>query len=356
MGSCRSIVIDAILKTLATLLVPLSANITAMDDQEFHNDDVTGAKTDFQLITWLLLFLSVCLDDGIDKKEQSSMRWDFMSGEANVSKARAQTITNNSGRSFSRSFKKRFLQSKQSTAPPIDKIYINDKAVQVAQLTSQIEYAFKQHESFLKKKKLPVHELIMGVNDKMKLKNSGGNNSIGNGSGSSGGGGAAAASSGNCVIGCFGGGGSGSSSSGSSNKQNLPPKMKETRPDKEQQTFDKGLKSLKSGNIIIVIRGMIGLLLAMDYTCNMDLFLLTCKVGKQISVFHYSEKMVYYHFRNFTDYCTISIGVSSINSIIKNYHNNTIATISSFGCVERSTTTMGCTCYYMFAARNFRSR
>lgn len=47
MGSCRSIVIDAILKTLATLLVPLSANITAMDDQEFHNDDVTGAKLIF---------------------------------------------------------------------------------------------------------------------------------------------------------------------------------------------------------------------------------------------------------------------------------------------------------------------
>lgn len=69
MGSCRTIVIDAILKTLATLLVPLST-ISSMD-QDYHNDDITGAKTDFQLISWLILFLSICLDDGVDKKEPS---------------------------------------------------------------------------------------------------------------------------------------------------------------------------------------------------------------------------------------------------------------------------------------------
>lgn len=67
MGSCRIVVIDSILKTLATLLVPLSGSI---DD----NLDVTGSKTDFQLISWLLLFLSVCIDDSADKKDQSKKK------------------------------------------------------------------------------------------------------------------------------------------------------------------------------------------------------------------------------------------------------------------------------------------
>uniref|UniRef100_A0A2M4B0Q4 Putative secreted protein n=1 Tax=Anopheles triannulatus TaxID=58253 RepID=A0A2M4B0Q4_9DIPT len=35
---------------------------------------------------------------------------------------------------------------------------------------------------------------------------------------------------------------------------------------------------MKIGNIIVVIRGLIGLLLSMDFTCNMDLFLITCKI------------------------------------------------------------------------------
>lgn len=67
MGSCRIVVIDSILKTLATLLVPLSSSIV-------ENLDVTGSKTDFQLISWLLLFLSVCIDDGVDKKDQSKKK------------------------------------------------------------------------------------------------------------------------------------------------------------------------------------------------------------------------------------------------------------------------------------------
>uniref|UniRef100_A0A182SGI6 Uncharacterized protein n=1 Tax=Anopheles maculatus TaxID=74869 RepID=A0A182SGI6_9DIPT len=42
--------------------------------------------------------------------------------------------------------------------------------------------------------------------------------------------------------------------------------------------FDTGLKSMKIDKIIVVIRGLIGLLLSMDFTCNMDLFLITCKI------------------------------------------------------------------------------
>lgn len=72
MGSCRVVVIDSILKTLSTLLVPLSSSIGENVDV-----DVTGSKTDFQLISWLLLFLSVCIDDGVDKKDQSKKSSQF---------------------------------------------------------------------------------------------------------------------------------------------------------------------------------------------------------------------------------------------------------------------------------------
>lgn len=42
--------------------------------------------------------------------------------------------------------------------------------------------------------------------------------------------------------------------------------------------FDKGLKTLSMANIKVVIRGLFALLLEMDFDCNMDQFLLTCKV------------------------------------------------------------------------------
>lgn len=272
MGMSRTTVIDAILKTLATLLVPLSPNTTTPTNhqqQQYHNDDITGAKTDFQLISWLLLFLSVCLDDGTDKKEQSAIRWEFMSGETDMSKARAQT-SSNSGRSFSRSFKKRFLQNKANSAAGntlLEKICLvqNDKAVQVAQITSQIEMALKQQDNLFKKHTGKLHSVPLG-SEKSKSKftckiaskptdsggTAGGNNNASGAAGGVAGGGAASA--GNVSSACT------------------------TNTDHEQ-AFDKGLRSLKMTNTLVVIRGLIGLLLAMDYTCNMDLFLLTCKVS-----------------------------------------------------------------------------
>lgn len=78
MGSCRVVVIDSILKTLAILLVPLSSLIG-------ENVDVTGSKTDFQLISWLLLFLSVCIDDGVDKKDQSKRKIKFLTHDQQLS-------------------------------------------------------------------------------------------------------------------------------------------------------------------------------------------------------------------------------------------------------------------------------
>ena len=256
MNPSRTTVIDAILKTLATLLVPLSENA---ENHNYHNDDLTGSKTDFQLISWLLLFLSVCLDDGIDKKEQSAIRWEFMSGESDMSKTRPPA-TNNSGRSFSRSFKKRFLQNKQNnTCALFEKICFvpND---QKAQLTSHIEMALKQQENLIKKHNVKLNQLQSSMDKLAKSSNNLGKSS---------GGGAQSNKP-------TSGGGNNSSQKSTSTATSATT---ETIFCAEEQPFDKGLRAIKTAHTIVVVRGLIGLLLAMDYTCNMDLFLLTCKVS-----------------------------------------------------------------------------
>lgn len=65
-----------------------------------------------------------------------------------------------------------------------------------------------------------------------------------------------------------------SSSSSSSSKCQVIPDIQND----SENSFDKGLKSIKGTNSLVVVRGLVGLLLGMDFTCNMDLFLLTCKV------------------------------------------------------------------------------
>lgn len=45
-----------------------------------------------------------------------------------------------------------------------------------------------------------------------------------------------------------------------------------------ENNFDKGLKTIRLNNVIVVIRGLVALLLEMDFICNMDQFLLTSKV------------------------------------------------------------------------------
>lgn len=51
-----------------------------------------------------------------------------------------------------------------------------------------------------------------------------------------------------------------------------------TNSNEQENTFDRSLKSIKLTKLLTVIRGLITLLLEMDFTCNMDQFLLTCKV------------------------------------------------------------------------------
>lgn len=269
----RPTVIDAMLRALATQLVPLS---TTNGDAADPN-----ARADHQLISWLMLFLSVCLDDAAatttatEKKEPHATRWEFMSGETDMTKSRGGTGAGHGNRSFSRSFKKRYLQGKAPTmigngvagmtsaaggsGGNGGTVFTNDKSAQVAQLTNQIEMALKQQEHLIKKHNVKLHQLqccLDKTKSKLAVKISAWPKVGGEASGSAGG--AAGGPSGTTAS-------AGTSSSGGGGSDPEP-------------AFDRGLRSLKISNTIVVIRGLIGLLLTMNYTCNMDLFLLTCKV------------------------------------------------------------------------------
>ncbi|XP_055696918.1 baculoviral IAP repeat-containing protein 6 isoform X3 [Phlebotomus papatasi] len=274
MGSCRVTVIDAILKTLAKFLAPLSNNFRMEfaggdDDQDGRNDFCHWASTDLQLIGWLLLFLSVCLDDCGDKKDQSSVRWDFMSSEVDMSRAKNQGSGNT--RLFTRSFKKRFYQNKIPSTS-----YSNDSQFALSHnpflMQSQIMPTFdvpqKQDSTFkdifLKKtvqgKTFPTY--LIDASSKVKFKMSKAT---------------ATAST------------SAPASSTSSTSQGatpttpastpLPPVVpKDSLLDTNESPFERALRAIKPQNTVIVIRGLIGLILGMDFTCNMDLFLLACKI------------------------------------------------------------------------------
>ncbi|XP_062534016.1 baculoviral IAP repeat-containing protein 6 isoform X2 [Armigeres subalbatus] len=249
MGSYRSIVIDAILKSLATLLAPLSQNSASGLN--------IWCNTDLNLLGWILLFLSVCLDDGITdgKKDQSNLRWDFMSGETDMVKARLN-LGSGGLRTLTRTFKKRFLQSKHYSSGLTggngstvnEKMYMmNSDPLQTP--ASKLEMALKQHENQLKKLQNSVKQSFGDYfNEITKAKS---------------------------VRISSGDGASRSSHSGSSASGT---KDNSSDSSENETAFDKGLKSLKIGNIIVVIRGLIGLILSMDFTCNMDLFLITCKI------------------------------------------------------------------------------
>jgi baculoviral IAP repeat-containing protein 6 len=241
MGTCRTIVIDAILKTIASLLAPLSSS--------FDSRLGVWRNTDLILLSWLLLFLSVCLHDNSEKKENSNPRWDFMSGEADMVKARL-SMNNNNSRTFSRSFKKRFLQNKQSNTNIAEKFYMmsdgsfSNSQSSLAQIEQQMKQEVKKYQNTVKN--LPYDYLNeFGKNIKKISENASKSSS--------------SSSNMNTASGC--------SSKNDLSFDNLP-----------DTAFDRGLKSIRAQNMLVVIRGLIGLLLNMDFTCNMDLFLLTCKV------------------------------------------------------------------------------
>ncbi|TDG43863.1 hypothetical protein AWZ03_009727 [Drosophila navojoa] len=245
MGACRSIVIDAVLKTLVKLLAPISPHYKFQSEQPStsasaaERNAAMGSTSDLQLITWLLLFLSVCLDDNNERKDKSSARWDFMSCESDFTKTRPNNTSNSKQL---RCFKKRIIQqNKYSVQPYTDwgkKIYM----IQNEHPGIFMELSTKSKASGASKSTSTAGKINM-VSSSM----------------------CPPSSNASCKVTTFTAAspkhldGLGASTDGDSN-------------------FDKGLKTLSMSNIKVVIRGLFALLLEMDFDCNMDQFLLTCKV------------------------------------------------------------------------------
>ncbi|XP_015038690.2 baculoviral IAP repeat-containing protein 6 isoform X3 [Drosophila pseudoobscura] len=260
MGACRSIVIDAVLKTLLKLLAPISPHYKFQSEQPSTSASASersatmGTTSDLQLITWLLLFLSVCLDDN-ERKDKSAARWDFMSCESDFTKTRPNNVPNSKQL---RCFKKRIIQqSKYSVQPYTDwgkKIYMIQNEVITnhpgifMELSTKAKSGATKTQTTATKINMTAANMFMG--------------SGGLPSGSSATKTAATSTSSTSSPKHADSGGGGSSGS-------------ETERD---SNFDKGLKTLRMANIKVVIRGLFALLLEMDFDCNMDQFLLTCKV------------------------------------------------------------------------------
>lgn len=266
LGANRSLVIDHVLKSLAQHLMPLSH----LPPPQRHP---MWAKTDLQHISWLLLFLSVCLDDGNapggDRKEYQSSRWDFMTGESDLVKNKNQS---NTKQMLCRSFKKRMMNSKYN--PPSgsssDKMYMMSSGVDSgvnASIASPIELAMKQDlskETTALKKAVqnsmkPFFDCIVDLSAKQKLKIYKSGYPLG--------------SSGSASL-------SKTRSSGksSSHSRQAPQDTQETAA----AALARRLLVLKPQNTILVVRALIQLLLSIGPACNMDLFLLTCKVIAQL--------------------------------------------------------------------------
>lgn len=367
-GASRPIsLLDDIMRALATELVPLArqqrrANGMDVEVAPDENEDEEGTQcADHQLISWLLLYLSVCLDDGnasahmvvsngpenggggVKQRSQSELyaaaaagcngakqrtqselnataaagcnsassrtvsdlRWEFMSGDADLSRARAgaQAASSN-GRPFSRSFKKRLLQAKTpATASAVANNFGKhgecisgfgvsgfskaDKVVQVAQLNSQIEAALKQQEHMMKKHTTKLQQLQTCLEKTKKKKIA----LHGEGGSSSGSSSSNISHHSNTTTGTSSGSGSSAetlvgverppNSDGTNATATAAAASAALGSDGEQQQlqFGHGVPPAKITNTVLVIRGLFGLVLSLDYTCSMDLFLLTCKVS-----------------------------------------------------------------------------
>ncbi|XP_017867118.1 PREDICTED: baculoviral IAP repeat-containing protein 6 isoform X9 [Drosophila arizonae] len=248
MGACRSIVIDAVLKTLVKLLAPISPHYKFQSEQPStsasaaERNAAMGSTSDLQLITWLLLFLSVCLDDNNERKDKSSARWDFMSCESDFTKTRPNNSTNSKQL---RCFKKRIIQqNKYSVQPYTDwgkKIYM----IQNEHPGIFMELSTKSKASGAGKSTSTAGKINMVSSSMCPPSSNASGNSV--------------KATGTSTASPKHLDGLGASTDGDSN-------------------FDKGLKTLSMSNIKVVIRGLFALLLEMDFDCNMDQFLLTCKV------------------------------------------------------------------------------
>lgn len=107
-------VLDSILRILAGVLAPLSQ----------PQGSLLAVSTDLSLLGWILLYLSLLLDNTTKSDTPVGKRWNWLTGESNI-KATGHDVTTGNHR---RKFHRRFIHYKQQ----IDQLDWTKKAVQAS--------------------------------------------------------------------------------------------------------------------------------------------------------------------------------------------------------------------------------
>uniref|UniRef100_T1IPT5 Dual E2 ubiquitin-conjugating enzyme/E3 ubiquitin-protein ligase BIRC6 n=1 Tax=Strigamia maritima TaxID=126957 RepID=T1IPT5_STRMM len=241
-GSGNSVV-ESIVSLLEHLLLPLVKRRT-----EF----VRGIL-DLPLIGWVLLFLSVCLDNGAagiaDGQEISkggskdkdnaigmSNRWDFIQGEVAMLRNRSSNSKSPANRLYKRKLQRRLMHHKQQ----LEEIEQVKKELLASAQVFSFGASSKNEPSSSSMKSLETAHF----KDLIKIRRT----------------------EAPLLSKC----GSGSTVS--------------SGEDRFESEMDRGFMPILSRNQTLpVVRGLASLLLAMDFTCNVDMFLLACKVLARIT-------------------------------------------------------------------------
>ncbi|XP_039282031.1 baculoviral IAP repeat-containing protein 6 isoform X3 [Nilaparvata lugens] len=271
-GANRSSVMDSLLKTILNQLQSLA---TSADDQEegaVGGGEEAGAvgggtgffrlQMDLSLVGWLLLFLSQCLDsqpsfcslDELPDKMKNSKnsapasRWDFLQGEMAMQRRTYLTNKCTASRNYRRKLQKKLMHHKQQ----LDDLESAKKAFhastqalsalssQAAKLSCKLETALKQQEQYYKKSAKQATSPRTSKDQQGSFRSSR----------------------------------SGESCSDSDGK----------RGSNSLKDSDCQFLMLPRTHCLPVARALIKFLLHMDITCNIDLFLLVCKVIARVTV------------------------------------------------------------------------
>ncbi|XP_025829165.1 baculoviral IAP repeat-containing protein 6 [Agrilus planipennis] len=220
----RSSVVDATLRVIAEVLVPLAEN----------RQNLLAVSIDCPLLGWLLLFLSLLLDMNKGMLPNAT-RWDWVTGEI------AGKTNDTSGSSYKKKLQKTYLYKQQlKNLDWTQKVcHTSTQALsalssQAAHLTSKLEAALKQQEHIFKKMK---HYKVL--KDASKSLTDSDNNG-----------------------------------SSKQTKRRREP----SQPQENKQWSSLPSQQLDCIHCLVVAKCLISLLLSVDHSCSADMFLLSCKV------------------------------------------------------------------------------
>ncbi|CAH1791767.1 unnamed protein product [Owenia fusiformis] len=256
-GNKGSDMIDSLLALLTKLLSPLTGEYQAYANSH--------GSLDLQLVGWLVLLLSRCLDStqlatgasedngasgGKDKESTStgtttsiSNRWDFVQGETAISNQQTVSKSNNL-RQYRRRLQKRLMHHKQQLLDiqQAKKHFMSSQIEKSAiGLNKEAEAALKQQEAIFKKQLKQYSS--KHYKDFMQIRRF------------------------ECEV------------------LKKLPKNGKTGTNGTTGEADGDLETLvvlPRDRCIPVVKGLINLLLSMDFTCNVDLFLVSCKVVAKV--------------------------------------------------------------------------